>query len=211
MFGFQDEVWFSRLAQPALHAWTQAEALRLQAKSKEVKSKEVKSKEVKSKEVKSKKIKTPEENAVEPEALACYGLLRADTQEMMLRFVEGRPVSGVTIEFLEWVTTTLAQQGQRVLVMAWDNARWHTSRAVKAWIKAHNSRLKQSEQRGEKAGCRLLVCPLPVKSPWLNAIEPKWMHGKKNIVEPERKLSSAEVRQRLCDYYKTTLLPCIQQ
>ena len=206
VFGFQDEVWFSRLAQPALHAWTQGKALRLHTKSKDAKGKGTKGKGTKGKDA-----KTPSEKTVEPEALACYGLLRADTQEMMLRFVEGRPVSGVTIEFLEWLTTTLAQEGHRVLVMVWDNARWHTSRAVKEWVKAHNRRLKEQEQRGEKAGCRLLLCPLPVKSPWLNAIEPKWVHGKKNIVEPERKLSSAEVRQRLCDYYKTTLLPCIQQ
>jgi hypothetical protein len=200
VFGFQDEVWFSRLAQPALHSWTPAEALRLHAKAKDAKAKDAKAKDAKAKDA-----------AVEPEALACYGLLRADTQEMLLRFVKGRPVSGVTIAFLEWLTTILAHEGQRVLVMAWDNARWHTSGAVKEWIKAHNQRLKKQEQRGEKAGCRLLVCPLPVKSPWLNAIEPKWMHGKRNIVEPQRKLSSAEVRQRLCDYYKTPLLPCIRQ
>lgn len=196
VFGFEDEVWFSRLAQPALHTWTPGEPLRLHSKGKDSKEKHR---------------KTASEHTGEPEALACYGLLRADTQEMMLRFVEGRPVSGVTIEFLEWLTTTLAQEGHRVLVLVWDNARWHTSRAVTEWIKEHNRRKKEQGRRGEDAGCRLLVCPLPVKSPWLNAIEPKWMHGKKNIVEPQRKLSSTEVRQRLCDYYKTTLLPCIKQ
>ena len=117
----------------------------------------------------------------------------------------------MTIEFLEWVTTTLALQGQRVLVMAWDNARWHTSGTVRAWVKAHNRRLKQQNRCGQEMGCRLLLCPLPVKSPWLNAIEPKWMHGKKNIVEPQRKLSTLEIQQRLCDYYQSPLLPCIQQ
>ena len=183
-------MWFSRLTQPALQAWTESQPLHLHVKTKNVKTKNV---------------------TGEPEALACYGLLRADTQEMMLRFVDGRPVSGVTIEFLEWVTTTLALQGQRVLVMAWDNARWHTSGAVRAWVKAHNRRLKQQKRRGQEVGCRLLLCPLPVKSPWLNAIEPKWMHGKKNIVEPQRKLSTLEIQQRLCDYYQSPLLPCIQQ
>ena len=195
MFGFEDEVWFSRLAQPALHAWTQSQPLRLHAKAKDSKAKDAKAKDVPG----------------EPEALACYGLLRADTQEMMLRFVQGRPVSGVTIEFLEWVTTTLAAQGQRVLVLAWDNARWHTSRAVREWVKAHNQRLKQQKHHGQDAGCRILLCPLPVKSPWLNAIEPQWVHGKKNIVEAQRKLSILEIQQRLCDYYQSPLLPCIQQ
>jgi DDE superfamily endonuclease len=192
VFGFQDEVWFSRLAQPSLHAWTPDEPLRLHLKDKEKKDKEKTAK-------------------AEAEALACYGLLREDNAEMMLRFVEGRPVSAVTIAFLEWATTTLAAQGVQVLVMAWDNASWHVSAQVKTWIREHNRSQKKARERGEKPGCRLLVCPLPVKSPWLNAIEPKWVHGKKNIVEPQRKLSSSELRQRLCDYYNTPLLPCIQQ
>jgi hypothetical protein len=29
------------------------------------------------------------------------------------------------------------------------------------------------------------VCRLPVKSPWLNPIEPRWLHGKRAIVEPQ--------------------------
>jgi len=40
-----------------------------------------------------------------------------------------------------------------------------------------------------------------VKAPWLNAIEPKWVHGKRAIVEPDRKLSGDEVKQRACEYY----------
>ncbi len=45
---------------------------------------------------------------------------------------------------------------------------------------------------------RLLVCALPVKSPWLNPIEPKWLHGKKRIVEPARLLPAHEVADRVC-------------
>ena len=44
-----------------------------------------------------------------------------------------------------------------------------------------------------KAGCRIRVCGLPVKAPWLNPIEPKWVHGKRAIVEPDRKLSAGRV------------------
>lgn len=186
VFGFQDEVWFSRLAQPRAHSWTPGEPLRLYAKEKE-------------------KARQPKEKK-EPEALACYGLLREDSGDMMLRFVEGRPVSEVTIAFLEWAAATLAAQGVRVLVMAWDNASWHLSAQVKTWITEHNRQKKQAQ-----TGCRLLVCPLPVKSPWLNAIEPKWVHGKRNTLEPRRKLSAAELQQRLCDYYNAPLLPCIRQ
>ncbi len=30
-----------------------------------------------------------------------------------------------------------------------------------------------------KGGCRLIVGYLPSKRPWLNPIEPKWLHGKR--------------------------------
>ena len=185
MLGFEDEVWFSRLAQPRLHAWTGSgtgdKPLRLEAKE-------------------------IEKDDPDPKALACYGLLRGDTGEMMLRFVQGRPVSKVTIGFLAWMTKRLAQQGKQVLMMVWDNARWHTSREVRQWVKAHNRRVKTTSK-----GCRLLLCPLPLKSPWLNNIEPKWMHGKKNTLEKQCTLSAHETKQRLCKYYKCKLLKPLSQ
>jgi len=178
--GHQDEVWFSRLATPHLHAWTADKAMPLQ-------------------------LKTAPHRDPAPKALACYGLWREDSAEMMLRFVEKRPVSRVTTQFLHWLVTVLGEQGKKVLLMFWDNASWHVSGEVSAWIKAHNRRVK-----GE-GGCRLLVCRLPVKSPWLNPIEPKWVHGKKNIVEPERILSAVELQHRLCLYYGCQVLESLQQ
>jgi hypothetical protein len=62
VLGFQDETWWTRLAQPDLFAWAGEQPLRLY----------------------------PNEHGGK-EALACYGLLR---------FVEGRPVSQVTEDFL---------------------------------------------------------------------------------------------------------------
>ena len=130
-----------------------------------------------------------------PKALACYGILRGDTGGMMLRFVAGRPVSQVTEGFLAWACTRLAAEGKRALLLVWDNASWHVSGRVRAWIKAHNRRAKA------EGGVRIVACRLPVKAPWLNAIEPKWVHGKRAIVEPERKLTAAEVEARVCGYY----------
>ena len=180
VLGFQDEVWFSRLAQPHLHAWTNEDALRLLEKQ-------------------------AAKDDVEPKAIACYGLLRADNQQMFLRFVDGRPVSHVTTQFLAWLLDKLAQEGKCVLLMIWDNARWHTSREVHNWIKAHNRTVKA------EGGCRLLACALPSKSPWLNNIEPKWVHGKRKTAEPDRKLSAQETKQRLCDYYQCELLEPLAQ
>ena len=125
---------------------------------------------------------------------------------MLLRFVAGRPISGVTCAFLAWVAGRLAAEGVRVLLLIWDNAPWHVSREVRAWIAAHNRRVKRD------GGCRLLVCRLPSKSPWLNPIEPKWMHGKRAVVEPDRKLTAGELQRRLCDHYRCPLVePLAQQ
>ena len=170
MLGFADEVWFSRLAQPNLHAWTDDEPLRLVEKS-------------------------LDKEDLERKAIACYGLLRADTGQMLLRFVEGRPVSHVTRAYLGWVCAGLAAEGKRALFLVWDNASWHISRAVRQWIKEHNRRAKR------EGGVRIVVCYLPSKSPWLNRIEPKWVHGKRATAEPNRTLGVEELIARLCDYY----------
>ena len=174
--GFGDEVWWSRLAQPNQHGWTDPEAtLKLQ------------------------ELTRPTDDAA-PKALACYGLLvRPRPQQgdqMWRRFVAGRPVSAVTIDFLAWCSARLAAQGFTALLLIWDNASWHRSQAVRHWIRQHNRHVKQGSE-----GVRLVVCPLPSKSPWLNPIEPKWVHGKRAVSEPDRLLSAAELESRVYAYY----------
>ncbi len=90
--------------------------------------------------------------------------------------------------------------GKRVLVLVWDNATWHTSHQVRQWLRAHNAQAKRT------GGLRLIICRLPVKSPWLNPIERKWVHGKRAIVELERKLTAQELKIRVCDYFDCPLL-----
>jgi len=125
---------------------------------------------------------------------------------MLLRFAAGRPISSLTCAaFLAWVAEQLAADGVHVLALVWDNAGWHASREVRAWIRGHNRRVKRD------GGCRLLVCRLPSKSPWLNPIEPRWMHGKRAAAEPARKLAGGELRQRLCGHYRCPLLPPLAQ
>ena len=190
--GFQDEVWFSRLALPTARAWQgQAGAgpggpgpVRLTQRP-------------------------PDRGDPEPKALSCYGLLRHDgaaAGRMHLRLVDGRPVSGVTTQFLGWLAQCLASEGRSALVLFWDNASWHISSEVRLWLRGHNRRVKS------EGGCRLLACFLPSKSPWLNAIEPRWVHGKRATLEPGRKLSVAETQRRICDYYGCERLePLAQQ
>ena len=47
----------------------------------------------------------------------------------------------------------------------------------------------------------MVVCYLPIKAPWLNPIEPKWVHGKRRVVEPARLLSAQELIERVCDAF----------
>ena len=134
-------------------------------------------------------------NDPDPKALCCYGLLRRDIDRLLLRFVDGRPVIQVTIDFLQWVYKGLAKEGKKVLVLVWDNATWHKSQKVCSWIKGHNRKAKP------EGGTRIIVMRLPIKSPWLNPIEPYWVHGKRAIVEPESKLTANELISRVCDYF----------
>ena len=179
LLGFEDEVWWSRLAHPALHAWQEdSQPLRLVEQ-------------------------TVARDDPDPKAVACYGLLTrcwdADqrrTEELWLRFVDGRPVSAVTIDFLTWCLARAQERGKRAVLLVWDNASWHDSQIVRRWVRQHNRQVKQTGH-----GVRLIVCYLPIKSPWLNPIEPKWLYGKRAVLEPDRLLASAEVVERVCAIY----------
>ena len=169
-------MWWSRLAQPALHSWADADRpLRPVGR-------------------------TVAKTDPAPRALACYGLLARwpapdgqPHEEVWLRFVDGRPVSALTTRFLEWCCEELARAGKAALLLVWDNAAWHISQEVRAWIRCHDRAVKAAGR-----GVRIVPCRLPTKSPWLNPIEPKWVHGRRRVVEPARLLSAAELADRVC-------------
>ena len=80
----------------------------------------------------------------------------------------------------------LRKQGKTHWLLIWDNASWHKSQTVRTWIRAHNQQVKQTGK-----GVRILPFLLPTQSPWLNPIEPKWVHAKRHVVEPNGVLSAA--------------------
>lgn len=145
--------------------------------------------------------KQADKSDADPKAMACYGVWLKSDSQMLLRFVEQRPVSEITCAFLEWVCQQVSQMDKRVMPLIWDNAMWHLSKHVRQWIKQQNAQVKRTGK-----GVRLIVCQLPIKSPWLNAIEPKWIHAKRAIVEPQRKLTAQEIKTRVCDYFSCPLL-----
>src|ERR687886_2789411 len=150
LLGFEDEGWWSRLAHPALHAWQDdAHPLRLIEQ-------------------------TVARDDPDPKALACYGLLARswDTagqrhEDLWLRFVDGRPVSAVTIDFLLWCAARAQERGKQAVLLIWDNAAWHDSQIVRSWVRRHNRAVKQAGH-----GVRLIVCYLPTNRPWINTIQP---------------------------------------
>ena len=168
--GFEDETWWSRLALPSMHAWSaDGEPSRLPQRS-------------------------ATKDDPDPKAISCYGLYLPELKETWLRFVDGRPVSGITTRFLSWCSRKLAAAGKRVLVLVWDNASWHKSKEVGRWVGEHNRQVK----KGLKEGVRIIGCLLPKKSPWLNPIEPKWVHGKRRVSEIDGELGAHELAERVC-------------
>jgi transposase len=119
---------------------------------------------------------------------------RGDWQEeAWLRVVEGRPVRAITTQWRHWGTDLRERAGKTALRLIWDNASWHSSHAVDAWLQAHKRTVKQAG-----TGVRIVVCALPVTRPWLNPIEPTWGHGKRTVIEPARLLTAQEVQDRVC-------------
>jgi hypothetical protein len=168
--GFQDECWWSREALPSLHAWSgKDEPMRLVERS-------------------------VAKDDPDPKAISRYGLFVPELDRTWVRFVDGRPVSAITTRFLEWCSEKLAEAGKKVWVLIRDNASWRISKEVRRWIRAHNREVKQS---GGEAGVRIISCLLPKQSPWLNPIEPKWVHGKRRVVEAEGLLTANELAERV--------------
>src|SRR5262249_38101582 len=133
--GFLDEVWWSRLARPSLRTWSGKDPTKLHVLS-------------------------SSDEDPDPIAICCYGLLRLDTDKVMLRFLEGRPVGDITNQFLQWVCEEVEKEGKKRLIVVWDDAFWHSGRPVSSWVKEHN---RASKRQG---GVEIQVCELPVKSPW---------------------------------------------
>ena len=119
--GFLDEVWWSRFALPQAQVWQdQEEPVRFVEQSWQM----------------------PDPDA---KALACYGVLwqrgpvdAPIRDQMSLRFVDGRPVSDITAQFLGWCCAKLESQGKTAWLLIWDNASWHYSKKVRTWLREHN-------------------------------------------------------------------------
>jgi len=156
VLGSQDEVWWSRLARPGLHAWSDGGPMRLHEPPADADDRD-------------------------PKALACYGIL-ARRHRRDAAAVRRRPPGQPGHRGLSWPgpSARLAAEGKRALLLVWDNA--SLARQRPGPVVDQGRTTVAPRPRG---ACRIVACWLPVKAPWLNAIEPKWVHGKRAIVEPD--------------------------
>jgi hypothetical protein len=92
VLGFEDEVWWSREAQPPMHAWSAGKPVRLAEKTVPAKDPEGK-------------------------AMGCYWLYVPTANQMLWRFVRGRPISVVTCALLAWLAIYFTAHGKRALVL----------------------------------------------------------------------------------------------
>ena len=107
--GFEDECWWSRVALPALSSFSEeGEPKRLVQHS-----------------------VAKDDPSEATKAISCYGLYLPELEDTWLRFVDGRPVSSITTQFLSWSCEKLEAVGKRVLLLIWDNASWHVSKEVR--------------------------------------------------------------------------------
>ncbi len=130
-------------------------------------------------------------------ALACFGAVCQDTQETVLYFADGQPNSELMWLFIIALLALAREELKQVVVLLWDNATWHKSRRLRQWIRTYNRAAKQT---GEP---RLLTWLLPRQSPWLNPIEPRWVHAKRAVCQPDGELSALELKRRLGVHFET--------
>jgi hypothetical protein len=89
-----------------------------------------------------------------------------------------------------------ASPGEDRLVAHLEQRVLHASKLGRTWIREHNVQVKTSGK-----GVRILPLFLPTRSPWLNPIESKWVHGKRAVVEPKGLLTARQLAERICAYY----------
>jgi transposase len=64
------------------------------------------------------------------------------------------------------------------------------------WIRQHNR-----AQSGRSDGVRIAPYRLPTRSPWLNPIEPHWLHCKRAVYAVDHIPTIEEIRHAVDDYF----------
>jgi hypothetical protein len=119
------------------------------------------------------------------------------TDQVYWDVCDGQPSSEPTWIFLQGLLAIARQEGKHVVVVIGAHASWHKRNRLRQWIHTYNPQAKQT------GDVRLLTFLLPIKSPWLNPIEPRWVHGKRKVCEPDGDLTPEESTRRLFAHFDT--------
>ena len=129
------------------------------------------------------------------QALVLYGALRLPDKQVVVRWSDAQPASQPTWTFLKQLVAQ--EPKKRWLVIFWDNASFHKSKRLMQWIREYN------QSAGKRGQTRLVPYRLPTGSPWLNPIEPHWLHCKRAVYSVQSPSTPQELRQRVSDYLGT--------
>ena len=132
--------------------------------------------------------------APEPQkAVAVYGVLRHSDREVRVLCTHGQPNGQRTQTFLRWLLREASRRKKKWLLVIWDNASWH--KCLKRWAATYNRRAAKS------GNTRVLLFFLPSRSPWLNPIEPHWLHCKRAIYSVDQTPTPQELMETVHLYF----------
>lgn len=97
---------------------------------------------------------------------------------------------------LEALLNQYHARGYRVLVVIWDNASWHKGKALRRWYYQYNQQAKRDGK------IRLLLVPLPSRSPWLNPIEPVFGQAKRRVLGRRMIAQPSVLKRKTESYFK---------
>lgn len=106
---------------------------------------------------------------------------------MLLRVVDGRPLSTVIIAFLTACCDDLARPAVPALVLIGDNTSWRFAPGCAV----------TTRWPGQPARACASTARCPSRVPGFNPIEATWVHSKRNASEADRLLSADELEARV--------------
>ena len=130
-------------------------------------------------------------------AVAVYGALTIPEKRVCIQCVDQQPRSETTWTFLMSLVDYARGNHRRWLVVIWDNASFHKSKRLIAWIRNHNR-----TQSGRSDGVRIVPYCLPTRSPWLNPIEPQWLHCKRAIYSVGVTPTPEQLKRSVTQYFE---------
>ena len=130
-------------------------------------------------------------------AVAVYGALTIPEKRICIRCMDEQPRSETTWSFLGNLVDYARRNHRRWLVVIWDNAGFHKSKRLMEWIRRHNR-----AQSDRSDGVRIVPYRLPTRSPWLNPIEPHWLHCKRAAYSVDTTPTPKELKRSVYRYFE---------